>query len=164
MLRWFWVYIGCIVAANLLHVTFGFVPIGFGLTASAGVYGAGLAFTARDMLQETLGRQATVVAILIGAVLSAMLSPALGVASGVAFLIAESLDFAVYTPLRERRWLTAVVLSNTVGAAADSALFLWLAFGSVDLWVGQTVGKLWMTALVIPLVWYLRRRRRTSSR
>jgi len=37
----------------------------------------------------------------------------------------------------------------------DSALFLWLAFGSLAFLSGQIVGKLWMTALtvVIILVW-----------
>ena len=39
---------------------------------------------------------------------------------GTAFLLSELADFAVYTPLAERRWLTAVVASNIVGTIVDS--------------------------------------------
>jgi uncharacterized PurR-regulated membrane protein YhhQ (DUF165 family) len=81
----------------------------------------------------------------------------LGIASGVAFLTSELADFAVYTPLRERHWLGAVTLSNTVGLTIDSALFLFLAFGSLDFLAGQIVGKAWMTALAVLLLWGGRR-------
>lgn len=73
-------------------------------------------------------------------------------ASGAAFLVSELADLAVYTPLRARSWAAAVALSNTVGAVVDSALFLWLAFGSLDFLAGQVLGKLWMTALAVALV------------
>lgn len=63
------------------------------------------------------------------------------------FLVSESADFAVYTPLEERGWLAAVVASNVVGTIVDSALVLWLAFGSLTFLKGQVVGKLWMTAI-----------------
>jgi uncharacterized PurR-regulated membrane protein YhhQ (DUF165 family) len=65
----------------------------------------------------------------------------------------------VYAPLRQRTWLGAVVASNTVGVVADSALFLWLAFGSLAFLPGQIVGKLWTTALAVAciLVWQRRR-------
>jgi uncharacterized PurR-regulated membrane protein YhhQ (DUF165 family) len=67
--------------------------------------------------------------------------PALAVASGAAFLLSELADFAVYTPLAKRRFALAVMLSCLVGAAVDSALFLWLAFGSLDHLAGQIIGK-----------------------
>lgn len=154
-------YIATIVAANLAITYVGMVPVGFGLLAPAGVYFAGLAFTFRDLTQDALGRTWTFVAIIAGAIISGILTgPALGLASGIAFLVSESLDLAVYTPLRERRWLTAVALSNTVGLVADSALFLWLAFGSLDYLLGQIVGKLWMTVLAVAVLWLLRSRRR----
>lgn len=151
-------YIGTIVAANWAIQTFGLVPVGFGLMAPAGVYFAGLAFTLRDLTQETLGRRWTLVAIGLGAGLSWLISPAFAIASGLAFLVSELADFAVYTPLRERHWITAVALSNTVGLAIDSALFLALAFGSLDFLAGQVVGKAWMTALAVALLWIWRRR------
>lgn len=145
---WFGVYLGCIVGANWLIVTFGPQPVGFGLVAPAGVYVVGLSFLARDYLQDAKGRAWTVGAIVGGALLSALLTgPALGLASGAAFLLSEGADMAVYTPLRERgHWLAGVVASNTVGLVVDSALFLTLAFGSLAYLPGQIIGKAWVTA------------------
>ncbi len=115
--------IATIFAANWAVATFGFVPVGFGLVTPAGVYLAGLAFTLRDLVQETLGKRATFVAIALGGLLSAWLaSPALALASAAAFLCLELADFAVYTPLRQRHWTGAVLASNLVGIVFDSAL------------------------------------------
>lgn len=150
-------YIATIAAANVAISLLGPVPVGFGLLAPAGVYFAGLAFTLRDGLQETGGRRLTVVAILIGAALSAAMGAQLAAASGIAFLLSELLDFAVYTPLRRRSWLAAVVASNTAGLVADSALFLFMAFGSLDFLAGQIVGKAWMTGLAVVLIAAYRR-------
>jgi uncharacterized PurR-regulated membrane protein YhhQ (DUF165 family) len=151
-------YIAVIVLANWAISTFGIVPVGFGLAAPAGVYFAGLAFTFRDLVQERLGRLWTVLAIVAGAAVSAVISPQFALASGIAFLLSELADFAVYTPLRQRNWLAAVALSNTVGLVADSILFLVLAFGSLEFLAGQVVGKLWMTVLAVALLWLWRRR------
>lgn len=98
------------------------------------------------------------VAIVLGACLSALLSPTLGLVSGAAFLLSELADYAVYTPLRTRSWLLAVVASNVLGTLVDSTLFVWWVFGSADLWPGQVVGKLTTTALVVPWWWLVRRR------
>lgn len=141
-----------ILCANLAITYLGFVPVGFGLQAPAGVYFAGLAFSLRDWLQETGGKRWVLGAIIAGAALSALLSGPLAIASGLAFLFSELADFMVYTPLRHRSWLGAVVASNTIGIAVDSALFLWLAFGSLAYLPGQIVGKLWMTALTVVLM------------
>ena len=70
----------------------------------------------------------------------------------------ESADFAVYTPLRKRNWLGAVAASNVVGLIADSVIFLWLAFDSLQYLPGQVVGKTWMTLLAVAVLWLLRRR------
>lgn len=152
---WLLLYVLTIFAPNWAVIAWGIVspPWLFGLSAPAGVFFAGLAFTFRDLTQDALGRRWTYVAILAGAALSATLSGPLAIASGVAFLVSETLDFAVYTPLRERRWLLAVAASNVVGLAVDSALFLWLAFGSLDFLPGQVVGKLEMTVLAVVLLW-----------
>ena len=146
-------YLGTIVAANWLVVHVGLVPVGFNLVAPAGVYAAGLAFTLRDLLHERAGLRGVLLAIGGGTILSAVISPQLAIASGTAFLVSELLDLAVYTPLRQRGWVLAVVASNLVGLIADSALFLGLAFGSLDYLVGQVVGKLWMTALAVGVLW-----------
>jgi uncharacterized PurR-regulated membrane protein YhhQ (DUF165 family) len=152
-------FLACIVGANWALSRFGVVPIGFGLMAPAGVYFAGLSFGLRDAVQEDGGRRWVVGLILAGAALSWWIEPAFAVASATAFLLSELADFAVYTPLRERQWVGAVVASNAVGAVVDSAVFLWLAFGSLEFLTGQVVGKLYMTALAIPIVWWARQRR-----
>jgi uncharacterized PurR-regulated membrane protein YhhQ (DUF165 family) len=151
-------YIGTVFGANLAIATWGLVPVGFGLVAPAGVYFAGLAFTLRDLVQDWGGRRLVVVAILVGAALSALASPQVALASGVAFLVSELLDLAVYSPLRRRSWLGAVAASNVAGLIADSALFLWLAFGSVEFLAGQVVGKLWVTLLTVAVLWTWRQR------
>lgn len=150
-------YIATIFAANWAIQAAGLVPVGFGLFAPAGVYFAGLAFTLRDLTQDRLGRVWTLVAIVVGAALSAFVSPRFAVSSAIAFLLSELADFAVYTPLRRRHWFGAILASNTVGLVVDSVLFLWLAFGSVELLGGQVVGKGWMTVLAVALLWACRR-------
>ncbi|MCO5175782.1 MAG: VUT family protein [Thermomicrobiales bacterium] len=148
-------YIATVFAANWAIDRWGAVPVGFGLVAPAGVYFAGLAFTLRDITQDTLGRSWVLAAIIIGALLSAFVSTQFALASGVAFLFSELFDFAVYTPLRDRNWLGAVALSNVVGLITDSVLFLWIAFGSLEFLNGQIVGKAWVTlaAVAVLLVW-----------
>ena len=148
-----------VFGANWAIVTFGIVPVGFGLMAPAGVYFAGLTFTLRDLVHEHAGRRWALAAVLLGAALSAALSGPLALASGAAFLVSELADLAVYTPLRRRSWLGAVTASNVVGLAVDSALFLWLAFGSLDFLAGQIVGKAWMTMAAVVLLAMFRRRK-----
>lgn len=165
---WLVLYVGTILAANWSVANLGdcsnpgpcVVPVWFGVYAPSGVLWAGLAFTLRDLTQESLGKRWSVAAILVGAGLSWFVSPApIALASGAAFLVSEALDFAVYQPLRSRNWLGAVALSNVVGFVADSALFLWLAFGSLAFIGGQLVGKLEMTALAVLVLWMWRARR-----
>lgn len=152
-------YVACIVAANVAIAVFGFVPVGFGLVAPAGVYCAGASFSARDWAQHRLGRSWTFGAIVVGAAISAALSPSLALASGVAFAVSETLDMLVYTPLAERQPYAAVALSGAAGLVADSALFLLLAFGSLDYLAGQIVGKAEMIAPALVLLYVYRSRR-----
>lgn len=146
-------YLATIVAANWSITQFGVVPVGFGLAAPAGVYFAGLAFTLRDLLHVAAGQWVVLAAIAVGTSLSFVVaSPALAAASAAAFCLSELADLAVYAPLRRRRWLAAVAASNVVGLLVDSALFLWLAFGSLAFLPGQVVGKAWVTLLAVALL------------
>jgi queuosine precursor transporter len=135
------------------------VPVAPGLMAPSGVVMIGLALVLRDLVQRRLGLLAALAAIVVGALLSAFLAPpAIVVASATAFLLSELADLFVYTPLQRRRFLLAVVLSSLVGLVVDSAVFLYLAFGSLDFLAGQIVGKAWMVLLALPFVQWLRRR------
>ncbi len=148
-------YLFTIVAANWLTARYGFWPVGFGLAATAGTYAAGVAFVARDAVQDTAGRATALVALAAGGVLSWFLAtPQLAIASAVAFGLSELADMAIYTPLRKRGYVRAAVASNLVGSVVDTFVFLSLAgFGLAPLIVvGQLVGKAWATLAVVGAV------------
>lgn len=52
-------FLTCILAANYLTTRYGMVSVGFGLTATAGTYFAGLTFVLRDAVQDTARRMLT---------------------------------------------------------------------------------------------------------
>lgn len=158
-------YILAVYLANLAVARLGVVAVGFGLAAPSGVYLAGVSLGLRDVVQDALGRVVVVGCIVVGAGLSYLLGAdavipgghaSIAVASGVAFLASELLDMGVYTPMRERSWLGAVAASNTAGAVADSVVFLWLAYGGFAFLRGQVVGKLWVTAATLVVLYLIR--------
>ena len=168
-------FIACIPAANWMIGNVGIVcpppygpclvpvwpwgPKGMPLMAPSGVLLIGLALVLRDMVQRRLGRAVGLAAIVAGAALSgAIAPPQLVLASTTAFLLSELADFAVYTPLQSRGLVLAVLASSLVGLVADSILFLWLAFGSLDFLAGQILGKLWMVLAALPFIHWIRRR------
>lgn len=146
-------FIGSIYLANLAISVFGLVPVFPGLAAPAGVYFAGLTFTLRDLIQIQSSRKVVIGCIVVGAILSATISGSLALASGCAFLVSELLDFGIYTPLRKKGLIVAVLVSNLVGLTVDSIAFLWLAFGNLSFLPGQIVGKLWITLVTVGVLY-----------
>lgn len=148
-----------VVAANWATSTFGFVPVGFGVSATAGTFFAGFALALRDATQDILGKQWMLGTIVAGAVISYLIAdPFIALASVAAFAVAELINFAIYTPLRnrsrlgDRRWAAAVTTSSIAGALADTVIFLAIAFGwaaVLPALVGQLVGKAWATVLYL---------------
>jgi hypothetical protein len=129
------------------------------MMAPSGVSMIGIALVLRDLVQRRLGRVAALMAIVAGAALSGALAPPqLVVASTAAFFLSELADFAVFTPLQKRGLVLAVLASAVVGLIADSVLFLWLAFGSLEFLEGQVLGKTWMVLLALPFVHWIRKR------
>lgn len=164
-------FVGTVWFANWLLAKYGVVNIGFGLAAPAGVFAVGIAFTLRDIVHRALGRGAVLACILAGCVLAYLIEAGgtipgglvpIAVASAAAFLFSETADLAVYTPLEHKSFLGAVAASNVVGAVVDSALFLWLAFGSLEFMQGQVFGKLYMTVLALPLLFASRKTLRAA--
>lgn len=161
--RWRWhiaalafvLMFGSILAANWVTTDYGFIPVGFGLSATAGTFFAGITLASRDLIQDALGRWAVLLTIAIGTVISfAIAEPMIAIASAAAFGLAELLDFAVYSPLRDRarfgdkRWALAVIASNIVGMITDTLVFLGIAFGFSAIapaLAGQLVGKSYAT-------------------
>jgi uncharacterized PurR-regulated membrane protein YhhQ (DUF165 family) len=175
-LAYFLAFMACIPLANWLigHVgttcapgghgpcllpVFPWSPQGGPMMAPSGVSMIGIALVLRDLVQRRLGRVAGLLAIAAGAVLSgAVAPPQLVMASMTAFFVSEFADFLVYTPLQKRGLVLAVLASSLVGLVADSLLFLWLAFGSLEFLEGQIVGKAWMVLLALPIVHWIRKR------
>jgi uncharacterized PurR-regulated membrane protein YhhQ (DUF165 family) len=157
-------YIAAIVAANWLTNNYGLIPVGFGLTATAGTYCAGMALMLRNLVQDAVGRRGVVAAIAVGAALSALTSPTLAVASGVAFGVSELADTGLYTPLRKRGWARAVIPASLLGALLDTLLFLSIAGFPVTTQgvAGQLVGKTWAVWLPVLAVATIRGVRRPA--
>ncbi len=161
-------YMACIPAANWMIQHVGtvcspngpcLIPVAPGLMAPSGVLMVGLALVLRDLLQRRLGVGYGLAAIAVGTALSSALAPpSLVAASTIAFLLSELADFAVYTPLQRRGLVLAVLASSFVGLVADSILFLWLAFGSLNFLAGQIVGKAIMVLLTLPAIRMMRQR------
>ena len=151
-------FLATIPAANAWLKHFGFwnVP-GLGPVAS-GVIFVGVAFVLRDLTQLSLGRGWACAAIAVGTVVSWWVaSPTLAVASGAAFVTSEMLDAIIYTPLANRMFLRAVIVSGWVGSLVDSAVFVRLAFHSYDGWWQLGVVKAAVVALATPAAYGARR-------
>ncbi|MFD3511917.1 hypothetical protein [Streptomyces sp. NPDC058657] len=97
-------------------------------------------------------------AVLLGSLLSALIAPpALAFASAASVLVAESADMCLYTPLRQRGWVRAVVPATLLGSLLHTIMFLTLA--GIPVWAavpGQMVGKTW--AVTVPVLLVLLRR------
>lgn len=124
-------YLAAIVLANLSVAAWG-PPV---VILNAFLF-IGLDLTARDILHDRWNQKglAWKMGLLIGAggALSWVLNSDAGtiaVASTVAFAVAATVDATVYHLLRDRPYLLRVNASNVPGAAADSLVFPWLAFG-----------------------------------
>lgn len=124
------------------------IPVGFGLMAPSGVLVIGAALALRDYVQSRSGVVVALGSVAVGAALALIVAPSgLILASVAAFVMSELLDTAIYTPIRRRNVVLAILMSGTAGALLDSAVFLFIAFGSLDYIAGQVVGKLFMTVL-----------------
>ncbi len=148
------VFAAAVAAANALTARYGFIPVGLGLTATAGTYAAGFCLLARDWVHDSAGRVAVLAAIgAAGAASAVMAGPRLAAASAAAFVLSELADLVVYQPLRRRGWLRAVIASNAVGAPVDTVLFLALA--GFPIWAavpGQLLAKATATAIPVAVV------------
>jgi uncharacterized PurR-regulated membrane protein YhhQ (DUF165 family) len=160
-------YIACIPLANFLIGHVGtvcipqgpcLIPVAPGILAPSGVLVIGAALLLRDLVQRQYGVLWSLGCIGAGAILSLFITaPAIAVASATAFLFSELVDFGAYTPLARKRFYTALIASCAAGALADSAIFLWMAFGSLDHMLGQVIGKIYAVAAYAALVPFVRK-------
>lgn len=153
-------FVACAPAANWLISNWGtvcvphgpcLIPVGFGLMAPSGVLLIGLALVLRDEMHERLGRWWTLAAMILGGALGFAVAPAsVATASAIAFVLAEMLDWAIYSRLRAQGRHWAVLGSGAAGALADSVLFSVIAFGSAKWAPG-----LWLAKIYASMAWSL---------
>jgi uncharacterized PurR-regulated membrane protein YhhQ (DUF165 family) len=144
-------YLGSIVVANLLVMNFGIIQVA-GLSFPAGAVAVGFTFTARDLVQRRFGKWGCWIWMFVASGISAVFSPTLALASLGAFVVAEGLDWAVFTasPLSFRG---RAIVSNLVGTPLDSVVFVYLAFGPIwDAMWGQTIIKLASSLLIVFMI------------
>lgn len=143
------VYVGLAVLANWLASKYVVrVPLTPYL-APAGVFCIGAILVLRDWFQQLAGLWWSLALVYLAGAVSYLAGDVFGwtslrkiaVASVVAFTVSETVEAAVFTPLRRRHLTVGVALSATVGNALDSWLFLTLAFGSTVFFWGQFWGK-----------------------
>lgn len=166
-------FLGCILAANYAIGHVGqppafpggphTLPVGFGLDAPSGVYLVGLTLVLRDLVQRHAGKLATFALIVLATVLVATFAPSLALASGVAFFVSEVVDFGVFSATERFGEVPAVLASNAASIVVDSALFLAIAFGSLQFVEGQVVGKAWGTLAGLVILLALRTRRAATA-
>ena len=145
------VYVGSILAANVLTDHLGLVPIGFGLLVTAGTFTAGATLLARNVGQDVIGRAPIIGLMVIGALLSWWLaSPALAAASVIAFSLSESADMFVFSRLRKQGWSRAVMAAAALSGLIDTWAFLYVAGFpvTVDSVTGQWIVKFGISAVV----------------
>ncbi len=152
------VFIGVVVLANYaaskwtIHVLF--TPY----TAPAGAYAIGAILVLRDWLQQGYGLLKTMPLVYVAGLISWGVGDLAGwtslekiaIASVVAFTVSETVEAAVFTPIRKRNLPLGVGLSGTVGLALDSWIFLSIAFGSLAFFWGQFWAK--FTAVAIGVI------------
>jgi uncharacterized PurR-regulated membrane protein YhhQ (DUF165 family) len=111
-------YLLVMVAVN---IGFAYVPLVHGWPPMS--LAVGFVFVLRDFAQREMGHK-IIALMLLGAVLSyLMASPAIALASCAAYLVGESVDWALYTWLR-RPMHDRVLVSSLLGTPLDSAVFL----------------------------------------
>ncbi len=135
------------------------VPVWPGIECPSGSLLIGWALVLRDIVQRTIGKAWALLAITLGVIVSGLVAPAsLIIASMAAFGISELCDFLIYTRLQRDHFIAAVLASSVVGLVIDSAIFLFLAFGSLELLSGLIIGKTWMVLAALPALFWVRRR------
>ncbi len=152
-------YVGLAVLANWLASKYVITVPFTHYLAPAGVLCIGAVLVIRDWLQQLRGLWTSLALMLVAGAASYLVGVLAGwtslqkiaVASVVAFLISETVEAVVFTPLRNRSLTFGVAASATIGNAIDSYIFLALAFGSQAFFMGNFVGKMEMIARGVAL-------------
>lgn len=107
-----------------------------------------IAFLVTDVLNRRFGPSAARRVAWVGFALALavsiwLASPRIALASGLAYICAQLADIQVFDRLRDQRWWRAPLLSGTVGALLDTAVFFSVAFAATGTpWITWMLGDL----------------------
>lgn len=163
-MKWLFIYkysIAYIILIILLNTLFAYVPLMqiFRAEISPMDWTVGIVYVLRDFAQRELEHK-VIFAMLIGSIISYILAGKnLAIASMSAFLIAEFVDWSVYTftkrPLSQR-----ILWSASLSAPIDSSVFLWIIHQLN--WLAVLILSL-AKILGVLIVWYGWRNREKRS-
>ncbi|MBC6407545.1 MAG: queuosine precursor transporter [Rhodobacteraceae bacterium] len=133
-----------VVASNIL------VQFLFGQWLTWGAFIYPIAFLVTDVMNRVYGaaaaRKVVFAGFLVGVICSLIGTQIIGefgplvtlriaIASGTAFLVAQMLDVAIFSALREGRWWRAPLASTLIGSTVDTAIFFTVAFSAGLAWM-----------------------------
>lgn len=145
-------YLASIVTINIGFMLTMPIPLSTGDVWPPMSLFVGLVFVLRDYAQREIGHRVLLLMV-AGAALSYYLAtPAIAAASLVAYLISETLDWALYT-FSSMSFTRRVALSSIAAAPIDSVVFLFALDAATPLAVAlMTVSKLIGIAVVLRVV------------
>ena len=141
-----------VVASNIL------VQFLFGQWLTWGAFTYPFAFLVTDLMNRLYGagpaRRVVAAGFAVGVVCSLIGTQIVGefgplvtlriaIGSGTAFLVAQMMDVAVFSALRDGTWWRAPLVSTLVGATLDTALFFSIAFSAGLSWIEPANDVAW---------------------
>ncbi len=150
-----------VVAILVLNIGFSYVPmidLGFGLLSPMALL-AGAVFVLRDFAQRQVGHY-IIFGMAIGAVLSYLLAdPYVATASVAAFVLAELVDWMIYT-VTKKPFSQRVLVSSLISTPVDTLVFLFLITG---LTTGTFILMVLSKMVAALIVWWWHRERRSPA-
>jgi uncharacterized integral membrane protein (TIGR00697 family) len=141
-----------VVASNIL------VQFLFGQWLTWGAFTYPLAFLVTDVMNRVYGqaaaRRVVLVGFVVGLICSLIGTQIIGefgplvtiriaVGSGLAFLVAQLLDVAIFSALRDGKWWRAPLASTLIGSTVDTILFFSIAFSGALSFISPTTDVSW---------------------
>ena len=132
-----------VAMANAATFWLGLVPVGFGLSATAGTLGVGVIASCGDWLRDFNSRWLVGAAVVVATLLSCATAGPVGLAWGIAYLIAGIVGSFIWRPLDELGANNGLVLAALcLTSLVEAVVYVWLLAWFIPATVpGQMLGK-----------------------
>jgi len=149
-----------VVASNIL------VQFLYGQWLTWGAFTYPFAFLVTDIMNrvygQTAARRVVLVGFVVGLICSLIGTQIMGefgplvtiriaIGSGAAFLVAQLLDVAIFSALRDGKWWRAPLASTLIGSTVDTVLFFSIAFSGALSFISPLTDVSWATE-ALPLL------------